>query len=247
MSLKVVSYNLCGATAETIEKIVELVKDVDIVAFQEVPTKGINSRLFDVTVAAMKKRDFTFRRFDSAFSARSYMELLFVKHALLIVDTVYLPFKRSTANHGISIYVLSMKVSSDVKTIIQVCTAQIESSATVSVVVQRQQLDQLRDTIKLDSSPSIILADTNIRGWQSTIGDMGGYTDVWREAGKQSTEITYDSKRNPIAQLDSEDACDRRDRIYVRGMESVDCRLIGDTTKPSLSSHYGVCATLKLT
>lgn len=249
MNIKVVTYNLRDASAEAIEKIADIVKDADVVAFQEVCTKGAHSRLFDVTVASMKKRDFTFRRFDGAFSIRNYMELLFVKPYLTIVDTVYIPFKRSLTHHGISIYSLSVKDTPESTRIFQVCTAQVESSSTVGAVVQRHQLEQLRDVVKTDTTPAILLLDTNLRSWQSlspSISVIGNYVDAWREAGTQTSEITYDTKRNPIAELDTENACDRRDRIYVRGFECSECRLVGVDAKPTLSSHYGVSVNLKL-
>lgn len=247
MSLTVVTYNLSGAPIASIERIAELVKNADVVAFQEVCIKGLESKIFDAVIAAMKKRDFSFRRFDGAFSARNYIELLFVKPPVIIIDTVYIPFKRSLNNHGISVYALSVKVTPDTTRTIQIATAQIESSTASGPVTQRQQLDHLKEAGKLDS-PSILLLDTNIRAWQQPpLGDIGGYNDAWRDVGSSNTEITYDSKRNTIAHESIEEASDRRDRIYVRGVECMGYCLFGVNARPELSSHYGVGVTIKLT
>lgn len=265
--IKVATYNLrgVGANAETIDKIASLLLEsqVQIVAFQEVVIRGVDSKMYDLLVASMKKRDYVFRRFETPFSTRQYIEVIFVKvgcgFEIVEGGATYTPFRRTSqhnVNHGISTYLMAgriMKQGVPVSIEFYVSTTQIEAASDAGPVIQREQLAQL-SSLNTKQRPSMLLVDTNLRSYQqlsSSSSEVPNYIDAWRVAGDLAADYTYDTKRNHVAALFEEQATDRRDRIYLKSsleleIQAENLGLLGVTDKV-LSSHYGVVATILIT
>lgn len=234
-TLTVLTYNIDRRSVYIEDRFNALIKQIketkptpEVIFIQE-GSRDIYSKLFLV----MKNMGYRWVFFPE-IQNRACGEIIFTK--LSILDKKYMRFQHTDQERGLSVYTVE---ASNQKIVI--ATTQLETGTPLL----RKQLLQISSIFSSYKEPVILAGDFQITSFCVDLDKPEGWTDAWEEAGKSSEEFTVDKDKNTLAEVQ-----DRPDRVWYRGLDCDDCRLVGlpaprkEIYHPS--KHFGVQATFIL-
>nr|QBK84754.1 MAG: endonuclease/exonuclease/phosphatase family protein [Pithovirus LCDPAC01] len=165
-------------------------------------------------------------------------EMIFSKFPM---KTDYISFQRGNESRGLIMAKIDLWGKE-----VWICTAQFDSN----VALRRFQIASFPSLLKsINSNENIIFGgDTRLFEYQKDQQLPPGWYDAWYEAGNNSSKYTVNSDYNLLAAPPNKD---RPDQVWYRpsvdgAIECVDCKLYGENSEITISSHYGVWTKFKL-
>jgi uncharacterized protein YlzI (FlbEa/FlbD family) len=214
-TITIATYSFIGE--EDIDHVIDELKeyafDPTIIALQ-----NIEKYDYVKVLRRLKKEGYIFYLREETKTA-DYGEILFSR--LPILKSEFHPFSKTRQNRGITCYLVKvpLKDGSEGK-LVWIATSQFEDDGTGSGC-RRSQITEL-DKLFMDDERVIFAGDTCITQYQNkTHKRPDGWMDAWEEKGTEEDEETTDEG-------------DRRDRIWVKGMEILEFGIAYDDVRTGI-------------
>ena len=238
----VVTYNIDSRKLNREERLKAFLEKIsldppDVVVIQEGCRITYEKLLREMGVLGYKKQLL------DAMNSRETGEMIFSKFPLS--DGKYFQFRRTAGNRGVSCAKLDIRGTN-----VWICTSQFNEQTSL----YRIQIKELNTTLHHLSKDELLIfaGDTRISEYQKDLTCPEGWYDTWYESGDEKNKFTYDSKTNLLVKPPY---MDRPDRIWVRpslqgeevgNVECLECKLYGNDSSVTISSHYGVMAKFRI-